>query len=122
MSRELRFGVLILQNLPYLTLVDWWQQVEVLGFDSLWVADHFVEPRRPKDIWFDGWTLLAAMATHTSGIRIGTLVTSITLRNPAVVAKEAMTIDHISGGRLQLGIGAGRTPLDHSMTGTEATI
>ncbi len=118
MSQPLRFGILILQTFPYQEQVERWKTVEALGFDSVWTADHYVDPYVPHALWFDGWSLLAAMAAVTSRIHIGTLVTSVTLRNPAVLAKQAMTVDHISNGRLILGIGAGRAPLDHSMTGT----
>lgn len=109
MSMELRFGINILQNLPYAELVKRWQQVEALGYDSLWLADHYYMRFSPDGIWFDGWTLLAAMAEITNDIRIGTAVTSPTLHNPAMLAKWAMTTDHISGGRLELGIGSGGT-------------
>jgi len=117
MTHSLRFGILILQNLSYPEMIEHCQHVESLGFDNVWIADHFVDPYVPSGSWFDGWTLLAALATATNRIRLGTLVTSITLRNPAILARQAMTIDHISSGRLELAIGAGRAPLDHSMTG-----
>lgn len=107
MAHKLRFGINILQNLPYEQLVKRWQKVEELGFDSLWLADHFGAGINPEGTWFDGWTLLAAMATTTKRVRIGTAVTSPTQHNPAMVAKWAMTVDHISGGRLELGMGAG---------------
>ena len=61
----------------------------------------------PTGPWLDGWTTLAALANCTSHIRIGTLVTSIPFRHPAVLARQAMTVDHISNGRLEIGIGAG---------------
>jgi alkanesulfonate monooxygenase SsuD/methylene tetrahydromethanopterin reductase-like flavin-dependent oxidoreductase (luciferase family) len=117
MSSELRFGIMTLQNLPYPDMVEHWQHLEALGFDSVWLADQFVDPYVPTGFWFEAWTLLAALAAETKRIRIGTLVTSITLRNPSLLARQAMTIDHVSNGRLELGIGAGRAPLDHSMTG-----
>jgi alkanesulfonate monooxygenase SsuD/methylene tetrahydromethanopterin reductase-like flavin-dependent oxidoreductase (luciferase family) len=116
-TRPVRVGFLTLQNVPWTTLVQRWRLAEHLGFDSVWVADHFVSPFRPTDDWFEGWTLLAALARETQRIRIGTLVSSLTLRQPALLARQAITVDHLSGGRLELGIGAGGVPLDHSMTG-----
>jgi len=119
MPPKLSFGIMTLQNLPYASLVERWRQLDALGWDSVWLGDHFVDPFSPDEPWYDGWTLLAALATHTKRIRIGTLVSSITLRNPALLAKEAMTVDHVSQGRLELGIGAAGRPLDHTMTGSD---
>jgi hypothetical protein len=94
MLPKLSFGIMTLQNLPYASMVERWRQLDALGFDSVWLGDHFVDPFRPNEPWYDGWTLLA-LATHTTRIRIRTLVSSITLRNPALLAKEAMPVDHI---------------------------
>jgi alkanesulfonate monooxygenase SsuD/methylene tetrahydromethanopterin reductase-like flavin-dependent oxidoreductase (luciferase family) len=118
-AEALTFGILTMPSLPYPKLVERWRLIEDLGFDSIWLPDHFVNPRGPKDIWYETWTLLAALGGLTRRVRIGTLVTTMTLRNPALLAKQAMTVDHISGGRLVLGIGAGGTPLDYAMTGLE---
>jgi len=107
MESDLRFGINVLQNLPFSELSERWITVETLGFDSLWIADHFATRFHPDGIWFDGWSMLAAMAAKTSRIQIGTAVSSTILHNPALLAKRAMTVDHISGGRLNLGIGAG---------------
>ncbi len=117
MSGPPRFGIITLQSQPWPAMVERWRLIEELGFDSLWLPDHFVNPRGPIDLWFDAWTLLPALATITQRIRIGTLVTTITMRNPAMLAKQALTVDHISNGRLILGVGAGGAPLDHAMTG-----
>ena len=122
MSHLLRFGVATVQNTSWETLVKRWQFIEQVGFDSLWVADHFTVWFRPYvDMpWFEAWTTLSSLATQTSKIRIGTLVTSITWRNPAWLARQALTVDHISHGRLELGLGTGvHGDLGHSMTGIE---
>ncbi|ETW95543.1 MAG: hypothetical protein ETSY1_30190 [Candidatus Entotheonella factor] len=117
MALPLRFGILAPQVVPYAVQVDRWRELEAYGFDSLWFADHFVNPARPPGRWFEAYTLMAAAAVQTSQIRLGTLVSSITIRHPALLAKEALTIDHISGGRLELGLGAGGAPNDFEMTG-----
>jgi len=107
MEQELRFGIATLQHLPWQKEVERWRFIENLDFDSVWLADHFVNYMQPNAPWFESWSMLAALANHTSRIRIGVLVTSIALRNPAVLARQALTVDHISNGRLELGLGAG---------------
>src|SRR5215210_1654716 len=119
MSRQARFGIITIQNAPWATMVERWQHIEALGFDSVWVADHYVNPYQPTQPWFDGWTLLTALATQTTTIRLGALVTNITLHNPAVLARRALTVDHISNGRLEVGLGSGGAgDVSYPMTGT----
>ena len=93
----------------------------------MWVADHLADTRTDPSggyrnlggTWFDGWTVLAVMAKETTRIRIGTLVSNPVLRPPALLAKETLTIDHLSEGRLELGIGTGIEPLDHATMGLD---
>ena len=117
MPEALRFGVMTIQNVSFSTLVERWRYLDELDFDSAWVADHFTNPWYPNESWLEGWTLLSALAVYTERIRLGTMVTNISLHNPAVLARQALTVDHVSDGRLRLGIGAGGAPTDHTMTG-----
>lgn len=117
MPQRLRFGICTDQNLPWPTLVERWQYFERLGFDSLWDCDHYVQPSRPTGPYFEGWTLLAALAACTDRIRLGVLVSCNTFRHPALLAKEAITVDHISQGRLELGLGAGWYRPEHEQFG-----
>ncbi|MDQ6854265.1 MAG: LLM class flavin-dependent oxidoreductase, partial [Actinomycetota bacterium] len=93
---------------------------EESGFDSLWVMDHFWQlpplggPTQPM---LEGYTLLGALAARTRRVRVGTLVTGVTYRNPAHVAKIVTTLDVISRGRAVLGIGAAWYEEEHEAFG-----
>jgi alkanesulfonate monooxygenase SsuD/methylene tetrahydromethanopterin reductase-like flavin-dependent oxidoreductase (luciferase family) len=116
-NHKLTFGIMIGPFSPWEKVVGWAKLVESLGYDKLWLPDHFVNPDDKEMDWFDSWCALSALATQTEKITIGTLVSSMTLRNPAVLAHMAMAADHISGGRFELGVGAAGTRKCHEMTG-----
>jgi alkanesulfonate monooxygenase SsuD/methylene tetrahydromethanopterin reductase-like flavin-dependent oxidoreductase (luciferase family) len=117
-KNKLTFGISLGPVPPWQRVVEWAKLVEALGYDKLWLPDHFVNPHEKKMPWFECWTLLTALAPLTNKIVIGSLVSSMTLRNPALLARAARTLDHISGGRMELGVGAAGTTHCHTMTGT----
>jgi alkanesulfonate monooxygenase SsuD/methylene tetrahydromethanopterin reductase-like flavin-dependent oxidoreductase (luciferase family) len=119
MPQPLRLGICTDQNMDWPTTVERWRYYESLGFDSLWVCDHYTQPSRPGGWYFEGWTLLAGLAAVTQRARIGVLVSSNTFRHPALLAKEAITLDHISNGRLEVGIGAGWYVKEHEQFGID---
>src|SRR3989337_652248 len=109
---------------PNQSVVTWdellaiWQELErSSNFDSLWLMDHFVTgfgtAFGSEGPCMEGWTALAALAQATSRVRLGILVSGNTYRHPAVLAKMATTIDHLSGGRLEFGLGAGWQEKEH---------
>jgi alkanesulfonate monooxygenase SsuD/methylene tetrahydromethanopterin reductase-like flavin-dependent oxidoreductase (luciferase family) len=84
------------------------RQAERLGFESIWIFDHFQAAPRPTDeITFESFTSLSALAALTERVRLGHMVICAAYRNPALAAKMISTLDSISGGRMELGIGAG---------------
>jgi alkanesulfonate monooxygenase SsuD/methylene tetrahydromethanopterin reductase-like flavin-dependent oxidoreductase (luciferase family) len=90
---------------------------EQLGIGSLWLYDHLYGPGVPEISSLEAWTLATALLSRTDRIRIGHLVLCNQFRHPAVLAKMASTLDHISAGRLQLGIGSGSIEDEHTRTG-----
>lgn len=89
-----------------------------MGFDGLWVSDHMTG-QYPTLVAFEAWALLGALARETTRATIGPLVTPITFRHPALLAMAATTVDHASGGRLEIGLGIGGAPVDDAIVGAE---
>jgi F420-dependent oxidoreductase-like protein len=122
MGHPVHFGIKAAgQDISIQELRAVWQIAEEGGFDHLWDYDHLAAigdggPDRPV---FEGWALLAAMAQATSRVRIGCMVTGNTYRHPVLLAKVATTVDHLSGGRLEFGIGAAWAEVEHRMYGFE---
>ena len=88
------------------------------GYHSAWTYDHFVPPTTdPNGPCFEGWTALAGLAALTSRLQLGCLVSGVTYRNPALLGKMAVTVDHISNGRLVMGIGAAWHQAEHHFYG-----
>jgi F420-dependent oxidoreductase-like protein len=97
-------------------------EAEESGFDTVLVMDHFYQLPMlgpPDNEMLECYTLLSALAQHTRRVRLSALVTGNTYRNPALLAKEVTTLDHVSAGRAQLGIGAGWFELEHNSLGFE---
>lgn len=115
----MRFGALLIPNVGWEELRRRALLAEELGFDSVWVDDHAANPARPDQTWIDGWTALAGLALATGGVRLGTMVANVVLRHPVLLARQANSVDELSGGRLELGVGAGYAPTDHALAGTE---
>lgn len=103
----MRLGVLILPELPWELAADKWRRAEALGFDHVWTYDHVVWDGLPGSPWFGAVPTLTAAGLVTERIRLGTLVASPNLRHPVPFARDLMTLDDMTGGRLTVGIGAG---------------
>jgi alkanesulfonate monooxygenase SsuD/methylene tetrahydromethanopterin reductase-like flavin-dependent oxidoreductase (luciferase family) len=115
-----RFGTLTLPNRPWGELLRQWRALDEQGWDAVYVADHLANPYIPEQPWLDGWTCLGTMATVIEQAAIGPLVTPMTFRNPAAVARAALSVAHVARGRLELGLGAGGSPVDHELAGVES--
>jgi F420-dependent oxidoreductase-like protein len=117
----MRFGIDVAQQrAEFAEIVERVRLGEDLGFDGAWGFDHFVPMygEGPGNC-FEGMTTLAALAAATSRIRLGLLVTGVTYRHPSVLAAQAVTVDHASGGRLELALGAAWFEAEHRQLGIE---
>jgi len=122
MTHPLRFGLKASgQWISIEELRNIWKIADEAGFDHLWDFDHLaaIGPNGPDGPIYEGWALQAAMAEATKRVRIGCMVTANTYRHPIVLAKLAVTVDHLSEGRLEFGIGAGWAEIEHQMYGIE---
>jgi len=117
----MRFGMDVAQQrMEFAEVVERVRFAEGLGFDGAWGFDHFVPMygEGPGNC-FEGMTTLAALSTATTTIRLGLLVTGVTYRHPSLLAAQALTVDHASGGRLELALGAAWFEPEHRQLGME---
>jgi F420-dependent oxidoreductase-like protein len=115
---RLRFGIKTAQmDGSYETIRDAWLEADALGFDTAWGHDHLLNQNDIGAAEEEGWSLLAALLPQTRRIRGGLMVTANTFRHPAVLAKMATTVDRISGGRVEVGLGAGWFEAEHEQYG-----
>ena len=115
----MRFGLDLAQHqLTWEEILSRARLAEDAGLDGVWVFDHFKalygDPRGPS---LEGWTLLAGLARETTQVRLGTLVTGMTYRHPSVLATQVVTVDHLSGGRVECAIGAAWNEPEHRQLG-----
>lgn len=103
----MRFGIFSFCRNPYERLAERVRHAEEMGFTSAWVDDDLLTPGYAE---LEPWTVLSALARDTSTIRLGTMVSVITFRHPSLLAAQVISADHLSGGRIELGLGSGGPP------------
>ena len=111
------FGVFLGQDRPVGDVLGWAARFDEAGVDSLWVADHLANPFDADGPWYEGWTLLGALATATQRCRLGPLVSTFVLHPPLHLARLAATVDALSDGRLDLGLGLGGAAVCRAASG-----
>lgn len=114
---EPQFRIVLGQRAAWPELLARTRETEALGFDGLFLVDHFYGLLDVMDPTHEAYTMLAALAPFTQQMRLGVLVCGNTYRNPAFLLKQAVTVDHISGGRVDFGVGAGWTEREHEAYG-----
>jgi len=112
-----RFGIVLGQRASWPELLARARETEALGFDGLFLVDHFFGLKDVSDPTHEAYTMLAALAPYTHNIRLGIMVSGNSYRNPALLLKQAITVDHISGGRVDFGVGAGWLEREHEAYG-----
>ena len=121
-SQKLHFGIKTTQYFSYEDILRVWQEAETVpSIEHAWLFDHPMPIMRadPSGPCLDGWTLLAALAAQTQRLRLGLMVASNANQTPALLAKRAATLDIISHGRLEFGLGAGGVEREHTAYGTD---
>lgn len=111
-----RFGILTFASGPFSEIVHRWREAERLGFDSAWVVDAVSYPGL---VDYEPWTLLAALARETPRMRIGTLITQVPFRHLTILAAQTLTLDHLSDGRIELGIAGGFPGAESAAVGAQ---
>jgi alkanesulfonate monooxygenase SsuD/methylene tetrahydromethanopterin reductase-like flavin-dependent oxidoreductase (luciferase family) len=102
-----RFDMFAWQVVPWSVMRDDVRYLETLNIGTVWLGDAYAMPPGYEGAVLEAWTTLAALAGCTEQVRLGTMVSNVSLRHPAMLAKQAATVDRISGGRLDLGVGSG---------------
>lgn len=115
----MKFGVVLIPTDPWVETVQRAQHLESLGYDRIWVYDHLSWKWFRDSPWHATMPWITGLAATTTHIGFGTMVSNLNVRHPVMLAKDAMTIDHISNGRLTIGLGAAGTGFDATVLGQE---